>query len=137
MKIDISKKTYEAKWVEYNDCELLLEPYPVGLNDLVVSQDQKMTIPGPQRKEIFMDSVKDFKGIADANGVDIKCTEATKELIFNHNLGGIAGFVYQYNSIFEAKMRVELENLQPGQPGSLTPKVNPAEIADEPEKMDS
>lgn len=129
MKLSISKETYEPRWVEYDDCELLIEPYPVGLNDLIISSNNSMTIPGVQRKEMFMYSVKDWKGIDDVNGAPLKCTKETKEVIFDHNLGGIAGFVYQYNANFESKIKDELINLQNGQDGTSTQEAKPAGTA--------
>jgi hypothetical protein len=131
MKLNISKETYEPKWVKFDDCELLIEPYPMGLNDLVISPDQKMTIPGAQRKEMFMYSLKDWKGIEDANGLDLKCTKEAKETVFNHNLGGIAGFVYQYNSTFETNIKKELSDLQSGQDGTSIKEARPATTAED------
>jgi len=131
MKINISKETYTERWVEFGGCEILIKPYPVGLNDVRVSSDQNIIISGDQRKRIFMDSVKGWRDLTDADDKDIPCTKANKELVFDYNLGGIGGFVYQYNSGFESTLRAELENLQPGQDGISIQKVNPATIADD------
>ena len=130
MKINISKETYEERWVEYDGCEILLKPYPVGLNDLKISADQSMIITGDQRKKIFMDSVKGWRGLVDDNDDEIPYSKKIKELIFDHNLGGLAGFVYQFNSTFEASLRSEMTNLQPGQDGSLTKTTRPATTAE-------
>ena len=131
MKINISKETYEERWVEYDGCEILIKPYPVGLNDVRVSSDQNIIISGDQRKKIFMESVKGWRNLTDSNDNEIPCTKVNKDTVFNFNLGGIGGFVYQYNSNFESTMRAELENLQSGQDGISIPRVNPAMIAED------
>jgi len=131
MKLDVSKETYKPKWVEFDDCELELRPYPTGRNDIVFSANQEMTITGEQRKKIFMYSLMNWKGLLDVNDKEIPYSLETKEKIFDYNLGGIAGFVYQYNTTFEAKLGQEYANLQNGQDGDLTEKAKPAPIAEE------
>jgi uncharacterized protein YeaO (DUF488 family) len=128
MKIDVSKETYEAKWVDYGDMIIRIEPYPIGKNDLVIEGNDKMVIPGSQREKMFMDSVLDWKKLVDKNGKEILCTKDIKQLVYDRNLGGIAGFVYQYNATFEQGMRNELENLHSGQDGILTETMRPAKI---------
>ena len=131
MKLDISAKTYEPKWVEFDGCDLLLAPYPVGRTDLVMSSDMSLVISGKQRKEMFMYSVQDWKNIEDVNGVNIPCTEENKAIVFDYNLNGMAGFVYTFNSEFDSTVKEEYSNLQHGQDGTLKKEANPALIADE------
>ena len=127
MKLQMSRETYKARWVKYEDCELFLRPYPIGRNDFIMSVDQSLTVPGEQRKSIFMYSVENWRKIVDSNDKELKCTKETKERVFDYNLGGIAGFVYSWNVGFESIIKGELEHLQHGQDGSSAKEVHLAE----------
>jgi len=136
MILNISKETYKSKWVDFEDCELKLRPYPTGRNDIVFSSGRELTVTGKQRKKIYMYSLMGWKGLNDGSGKEIPYTNDVKELIFDHNLGGIAGFVYGYNTNFETRVKGELENLQVGAGGDSTAEATPAPNADKPLKTD-
>ncbi len=130
MKISISKETYEPRWKEFKGAKFLLKPFPMGRNDLILSTANSMSVTGQQRKNMFMETVKEWKDLVDDNEAAIPFSEEIKELIFDHNVGGIAGFVYEFNSEFSATLRNESENLQGGQDGTSKEGSKPAQIVE-------
>lgn len=100
MKLDISELTYEAKDYEFDGATLSIRPLIMSRQKSIIN-DEGLTIKGENRFEDFNYCLVGWKGVTDANGEDLPCTEEIKKKVFDFGLGGIATFVLEKARVFK------------------------------------
>jgi len=110
MQIDLSLLSYDPQWYAFRDgAELEIRPFPNSRGN-VAWRNGEMVLSGEERLERFMYCLSGWKGLTDADGKPLKCSEQVKKAIFDFNVAGIPEFVAEKDREFHERKEQEEKN---------------------------
>lgn len=83
MKLDFTDLSYDGKWYDFvKEAKLKIRIYPNSLTNVIIREGDQM-ISGLDQRKAFLYCLEGWKGITDAKGKALPCTDLVKEKIFD------------------------------------------------------
>lgn len=107
--LDLTDISYDAKTYDFKNATLWIRPYPNSKANMKF-EEGGVRLEGAERWKCFDHSLTKWENIMDANGKEIPFTQKTKRLVFDHNLGGIPGFVLEKAQAHNQALKAQEKN---------------------------
>jgi len=93
MKISISKVSTEPRWFPYQGARLKIRPILLSKTNTVLTPEGNIMLPGEELCSRFKEALMAWETVTDDDGKELPCTDEVKQIVFDHQMGGIPNFV--------------------------------------------
>ena len=107
--LDLTEISYDAKPEEFKGATFWVRPYPNSEANMKF-EEGGVRLEGAERWKCFNHSLTKWENLVAADGTPITFSTKTKKLIFDHNLGGIPGFVLEKAQAHNQALKAQEKN---------------------------